>query len=78
MGCIICGADHTQYCESCQPRTVPCKWCGNDTVMLGTQECDSCWELRTKMSKDPLLTKKILESCMDEEVHRNIINKNIK
>jgi len=38
-------------------KTVPCKWCDTPTPMLGTKECDGCWELRTRLvqSKQTIL-----------------------
>ena len=39
--------------------TVPCKWCGEPTPMLGTKECDRCYELRSRIEYDPALAVKI-------------------
>jgi len=43
-----------------KPETVPCKFCGDQTLMLGTKLCDRCWELRTRISRDIDLAKKIM------------------
>ncbi len=40
--------------------TVPCKWCGTPTTMLGTKECDADWELRTRIERDPQMARKML------------------
>lgn len=37
-----------------------CKWCGEDTPMLGTKECDRCWELRHRIENDMELAKKMM------------------
>lgn len=28
-----------------EPETCPCRFCGKPTTMLGTQQCDNCWEI---------------------------------
>lgn len=33
--------------------TVPCRWCGAPTTMLGTQECDPCWEFHKHLFTIP-------------------------
>ena len=40
--------------------TVPCRFCGVATHMLGTSLCDRCWELSRRMQDDPELAAKIL------------------
>ncbi len=42
-------------------KAVPCKWCDTPTLLLGTQECDSCWELRRRLdAADPGLVRRML------------------
>lgn len=41
--------------------TVSCTLCGTPTRMLGTKRCDRCWELETRIQRDPALARKILE-----------------
>lgn len=41
-------------------QTVPCKLCGQPTRMLGTNFCDRCWELSTRIERDQELSVKIL------------------
>lgn len=41
-------------------KTVKCKWCGTDTTMLGTRECDRCWELRSRIEADMVLAEKMM------------------
>lgn len=43
-----------------QRKAVPCKWCAQPTLMLGTGECDRCWALRTRIERDPALTARML------------------
>jgi hypothetical protein len=40
--------------------TVACRLCGTATLMLGTQLCDRCHELETRIQRDPELALKIL------------------
>jgi hypothetical protein len=42
--------------------TVPCGLCGVQTPMTGTERCDRCWELETRIKADPELARKILEA----------------
>lgn len=42
------------------PNTVPCGICGTPTRMTGTQRCDRCWELETRVLSDPTLALAIL------------------
>jgi len=42
--------------------TVPCKWCGVQTPMLGTRLCDRCWELERQVVLRPDLARAILDS----------------
>lgn len=39
---------------------IPCQWCGTPTRMLGTKECDRCWELRSRIQHDMSLAKQML------------------
>jgi len=48
----------TRYYDS---ETVPCKWCGEPTRMLGTKMCDRCWELDSRIRNDKALARKILK-----------------
>lgn len=40
--------------------TVACRLCGTATLMLGTKLCDRCYELETRIQRDPELALKIL------------------
>ena len=40
--------------------TVPCRICKDETPMLGTKLCDRCWELETRINRDPDLAERIL------------------
>lgn len=48
---------------------VPCKWCSTPTAMLGTRMCDGCWELERRISRDPELSRRILNSIQQESQH---------
>jgi hypothetical protein len=37
------------YGERQFPKTVPCKYCEEPTEMLGTKQCDNCWEVATRI-----------------------------
>lgn len=41
--------------------TVSCRWCGKPTKMLGTRNCDSCFELLTRLSQQPALAERMME-----------------
>lgn len=41
-------------------KTISCKWCGMQTHMLGTKECNRCWELRSRVERDPKLATEML------------------
>jgi hypothetical protein len=40
--------------------TCPCAICGRQTYMLATKLCNRCWELKTRITADPELARKIL------------------
>lgn len=42
-----------------EKKSIPCKWCGEQTTSLGTKECDRCWELRTRIEKNKVIAAKI-------------------
>lgn len=42
--------------------TVPCKWCRGPTWHTGTGCCDNCWELHSRIERDPHLAARILNS----------------
>ena len=42
-----------------------CKWCNEETDLVGIEECDRCYELRSRIEKDPVLAEIMLET-MDE------------
>lgn len=39
---------------------IPCRLCDELTAMLGTKLCDRCYELKSRISQDPALARKIL------------------
>ena len=43
-----------------KPETVPCEICKTPTQMTGTKRCDRCWELESRMHRDPSITAMIL------------------
>jgi len=50
---------YEKHCQTIE--TVSCKWCGIDTTMLGTEECNGCWELRHRIESNTPLAKKMIE-----------------
>jgi len=47
--------------------TVPCKWCAEPTPMLGTKECDSCHEVRIRMTQmAPITMLRIIAGVVNE------------
>ena len=40
--------------------TTPCKWCGTETTMLGTKDCDFCWEMHHRIEHKPAVAIKML------------------
>lgn len=47
--------------------TTPCDICGTPTSMLGTKLCDRCWELKTRITSDPEIARRILLAMPDVE-----------
>lgn len=50
-------------------KTVPCKWCRHPTPMLGTQLCDPCWELLTRIERAPELAQRIVVAVRLERLN---------
>lgn len=44
-----------------ESQTCQCELCGRETRMMGTRRCDGCWELETRIHRDPELARQILE-----------------
>lgn len=40
--------------------TIPCRFCGEPTRMLGTKLCDPCWEIKRLIDARPAVVKTIL------------------
>lgn len=40
---------------------IPCGLCGRFTLMLDTKRCDRCYELETRIHRDPDLARKVLD-----------------
>ena len=47
--------------------TVPCKYCGEPTPMLGTKMCDKCWELECRIIANIDLAKKIIFALSEKK-----------
>lgn len=46
--------------------TVPCQFCSKPTRMIGTKQCDSCWELKSRMEvADPTVLRRITKAIVD-------------
>jgi hypothetical protein len=48
-----------------EEETVPCKICGTPTTFTGTELCNRCWELKSRIEMYPELARKILEDFED-------------
>lgn len=53
-------------------KTVPCKWCGASTQMLGTEMCDRCWELEHRIEMDLELAKKMVSSLSEKKLKKQV------
>lgn len=51
-------------CENCE--TVACMYCGTQTPMTGTKKCDRCWELDSRIRRNPELARIIFERVYAE------------
>ena len=40
--------------------TCSCGLCGKPTRMTGTKRCDGCWELESRIRRDPEIARRIL------------------
>lgn len=45
---------------------IECIWCGGPTHMLGTKMCDRCYELNSRIAKDPELARRMLMEIKSE------------
>jgi len=45
-----------------------CKWCGNETQMTISKECNKCWELRHRIQIDVKLSERILKAIKKGEI----------
>lgn len=46
------------------PETVPCQWCSSPTAYVLTGCCNRCWELATRIERDPRLAQRMLERAL--------------
>jgi hypothetical protein len=44
-----------------EEKNVPCKLCNTPTTFTGTELCNRCWELKSRIEMHPELARKILE-----------------
>ncbi len=44
-----------------------CKWRGGETKMVGTKECDRCWELHRRTEADLELAKRMITIIEEEQ-----------
>lgn len=47
--------------EAPAPETVSCGICGTQTRMTGTERCDRCFELESRIRRDPVIARLILD-----------------
>ncbi len=55
-------------------QTTTCKWCNSDKGYTLTQECHSCWEIRTRIEREPEITNRIIAASLVYERERNANN----
>lgn len=55
-------------------RIVPCRLCGTDIEASGTMLCDGCWELETRIHREPEKARGILDE-LDRKNELNSKNK---
>lgn len=48
--------------------TVPCKYCGTQTAMLGTKLCDPCWETARAVERNPALARRVLAELGEDRL----------
>jgi hypothetical protein len=48
--------------EGSEVEAVACSLCETKTPSLGTQRCDECWELETRIERQPEIARKILKA----------------
>lgn len=56
---------------------LPCRWCGFPTLMLGTRECDGCWELRRRIQNAPEIARRMLDK-MAEHAAQMLLDKRLE
>ena len=58
------------------PVTIPCRFCGRPTPMLGTKLCDGCWEIdmRIRVTDDDVFEK--IAEANGWRVHKNYLSMN--
>lgn len=56
--------------------TVPCKWCGTETPMLGTKMCNNCWELDGRVTRNPDTTLRMMVQGMGADGFRALLKRN--
>jgi hypothetical protein len=56
-----CDCKKCSATEICKPKEIKCKYCGELTPFRGTNECDRCWELSSRIEREPELAKKIFD-----------------
>lgn len=50
--------------------TIPCRLCGFSTPMLGTQLCNTCWELEHRIFANPVLARRILTAFEHDQLRK--------
>ena len=71
----VLGTDRCSFCDGTEGgvivrdygiRSVPCELCGIPTPMLGTKRCDRCYELESRIKRDPELAQRILQTLKEK------------
>lgn len=61
------GADSTPIKLIEYQTTVPCMYCGTHTPMVGTKQCNTCWEMVKLIREKPEAARKILAEVEGEK-----------
>lgn len=51
-----------EYDKDAPEQNIECRLCGTPTKMTGTELCDVCWQLETRITQRPAIARRILES----------------
>lgn len=62
------GTQENRITEALDGAVVACQLCNGPTSCTTTKLCNRCWELRSRIERDPELTRRILQALKAETV----------